>query len=172
MFRSNAGTDAYGSADEFSIDGGATWNAYNPNGTLIDFSATQGWTTTISGDAWEGDSFFITNNTAGSGDNRNARLLAELQLTGTMIGGNATYHEAYSELVTSVGNRTQQSEINGRAQEALLSQAKELREAISGVNLDEEAANLLKYQQAYAAAAQVIAAADSVFQTLLAAVRR
>ena len=162
----------YGKADRFSIDGGVTWNAYNPTGTTINLTATDGWSVTISGEAWVGDVFYVDNNTSGTGDNRNALELAELQLKGIMVGGNATFHEAYSEIVTSVGNRTQQAEINYRAQEALLAQSTEMREEISGVNLDEEAANLLRYQQAYSAAAQVIAAADQVFQTLLSAVRR
>lgn len=168
---SDSGGSLSGVADQYSVDGGATWNAYVSTGTTISFPA-QGWDVTLSGDAWVGDVAYVTPNTAGSGDNRNARSLAELQLQGSLIGGNATFHEGYSELVTSVGNRTQQAEINSRAQEALLNQSIELRESISGVNLDEEAANLLKFQQAYAAAAQVIAAADNVFQTLISAVRR
>ncbi|MDH5300717.1 MAG: flagellar hook-associated protein FlgK [Gammaproteobacteria bacterium] len=119
-----------------------------------------------------GDEFMVNFNTNGVSDNRNALELAALQIKGTMIGGNASYHDAYSELVVSVGNQTRQSQINEQAQSALLHEAQAVRESVSGVNLDEEAANLLKYQQAYAAAAQVIAAADEVFQTLMAAVRR
>ncbi|MDH5545537.1 MAG: flagellar hook-associated protein FlgK [Gammaproteobacteria bacterium] len=167
----HSGGNIYGPADQYSIDGGVTWNAYSTTSTTLNFTATDGWSVTLSGEAWVGDVFYVDNNTSGTGDNRNALALAALQLKGTMLGGNATYHEAYSQIVTAVGNRTQQAEINYRSQEALLNQSKELREAISGVNLDEEAADLLRYQQAYAAAAQVIAAADQVFQTLLQAVR-
>jgi flagellar hook-associated protein 1 FlgK len=88
-----------------------------------------------------------------------------------LIGGNASYHEAYSEIVTVVGNHTHQADINQKAQEALRDQARARYESISGVNLDEEAANMLRFQQAYQAAAQVISTADSLFQTLLSAVR-
>lgn len=168
----HTGGETYGAADRFSIDGGNTWTAYTGAPVTIGNTVTDGWEVVIAGDAWVGDAMYVELNTAGSGDNRNARSLADLQLQGVMIGGNATFHESYSELVTSVGNQTQQAEINYRAQEALLNQAVELRESISGVNLDEEAANLLRFQQAYAAAAQVISAADSIFQTLLSAVRR
>ncbi|MDH5233094.1 MAG: flagellar hook-associated protein FlgK, partial [Gammaproteobacteria bacterium] len=65
-----------------------------------------------------------------------------------------------------------QADINLTAQEALLEQALEYKYSISGVNLDEEAANLLRYQQAYTASAQVVSAADQMFQTLLNAIRR
>lgn len=136
------------------------------------FISLNGWDVSISGTAIVGDDFVVERNTAGISDNRNALLLAGLQQDNTMINGNATFHDAYGEMVVSVGNRTSQSEISFEAQSALLSQAEGLRDSISGVNLDEEAANMLRFQQAYAAAAQVIAAADELFQILIGAVRR
>jgi flagellar hook-associated protein 1 FlgK len=145
----------------------AAWTAYTGN----DLIALNGWEVTLTGDAWDGDSFDVTQNTNGFSDNSNALALADLQASATMISGNATYHDAYSELVVTVGNNTHRADISLKAQEALLVQAKDLKEGISGVNLDEEAANLLRYQQAYAAAAQVVVAADNMFQTLIAAVR-
>ena len=96
------------------------------------------------------------------GDNRNALALAGLQTTGTLEGGAATYEEAYGRLVADVGTMTRQADINRSAQQALLRQAVESREAVSGVNLDEEAANLMRYQQAYEASAQGIGAADEM----------
>jgi flagellar hook-associated protein 1 FlgK len=69
-----------------------------------------------------------------------------------------------------VGTRTHQAELNSEAQTVLLNQAIEARESVSGVNLDEEAADLLRFQQAYQAAAQVITTANSLFQTLIEAV--
>jgi len=75
-------------------------------------------------------------------------------------------------MVVLVGNETHQAEVSYEAQNALLIQAKGLKDSLSGVNLDEEAANMLKFQQSYAAAAQVISVADQIFQTLLNAVRR
>ena len=104
------------------------------------------------------------------GDNSNALALAALQTQGTMDGGRASYLDAYGEMVADIGIQTHRAAVNGDAQKALMNQAIEAREAVSGVNLDEEAANLLKYQQAYQASAQVISVVNSLFQTLFNAV--
>ncbi len=166
-FRNVAGGVSLPYADEYQVDGGG-WLPYNPLVTTT--VALNGWTVDMQGQMWDGDNFLVEGNIVGASDNRNIALLADLQIKGTMNGGNATYQETYSELVVMVGNRTQQAEISFGAQKALLQQAQELRESISGVNLDEEAVNLLKFQQAYGAAAQVISASDRVFQALLNAV--
>ncbi len=163
---SAAGTAPY--ADEYSVDGGVTWLPYTDPTTIT----MNGWEVDITGIPWDGDRFTVEPNTNGAGDNTNALALAELQITGTMVGGTATYHDVYSSLVVDVGNKTRQAQINQQAQEALQSQARAVKESISGVNLDEEAANLMRFQQAYTAAAQVIATADTLFQTLINAVRR
>ena len=110
--------------------------------------------------------------TSAPGDNRNALLLAGLQTGLSMEGGNTNYQGAYSQLIGELGTQTRRAQITSEAQTALLAQAKESRESVSGVNLDEEAANLLKYQQAYQAVARIIAVADDLFQTLLATVGR
>jgi flagellar hook-associated protein 1 FlgK len=109
---------------------------------------------------------------AAPGDNSNALLLADLQTAPTMEGGTTSFQGAYGQLVAEVGTQTRSAQITADAQSALLLQAQESRDAVSGVNLDEEAANLLRFQQAYQAIAQVISVADSTFQTLLGAVRR
>ena len=109
---------------------------------------------------------------AAPGDNSNALLLADLQASLTMEGGSASYQGAYGQLIGKLGTQTRSAQIASEAQAALLAQAQESREALSGVNLDEEAANLLRYQQAYQAIAQVISAADTTFQTLLSAIGR
>jgi flagellar hook-associated protein 1 FlgK len=106
------------------------------------------------------------------GDNSNALLLANLQVAQTMENATASFQGAYGQLVGELGTQTRSAQINADAQGALLAQAQESRDAVSGVNLDEEAANLLRFQQAYQAIAQVISVADSTFQTLLSAVRR
>ena len=171
-FSNSGGLPSPADADEFTILGTISPLsgpfAYTSAGTIT----INGYEIKISGKPKVDDTFTIEQNTSGISDNRNALLLANLQSDATMIGGNATYHDAYGEIVVSVGNRTSQSEISLEAQTALLSQAEGLKDAVSGVNLDEEAANLLRFQQAYAAAAQVIAIADELFQTLLGAVRR
>lgn len=106
------------------------------------------------------------------GDNSNALLLANLQVAQTMENATTSFQGAYGQLVGELGTQTRSAQINSEAQAALLSQAQQSRDAVSGVNLDEEAANLLRFQQAYQAIAQVISVADSTFQTLLSAVRR
>lgn len=106
------------------------------------------------------------------GDNSNALLLGNLQVAQTMENATTNFQGAYAQLVGELGTQTRSAQINADAQTALLSQAQASRDAVSGVNLDEEAANLLRFQQAYQAIAQVISVADSNFQTLLGAVRR
>jgi flagellar hook-associated protein 1 FlgK len=125
---------------------------------------------TVTGGPQDGDQFILEDNVGGVGDNGNALLLAEQQVTGMLSNGTATYEEIYGRLVAAVGSTTRQAEINRDAQEALLNQVVASREAVSGVNLDEEAANLLRFQQAYEANARLITAADSMFQALLGAV--
>ena len=131
-----------------------------------------GFEFTASGDFQNGDELTIENNTGGTGDNRNALLLSGLQTEQTLLGGTASYQSVYGGLVADVGVKTRQAEVGAETESALLSQAQAARDSVSGVNLDEEAANLIRFQQAYQAAAQVIAVADQVFQTLLNATRR
>ncbi len=85
------------------------------------------------------------------GDNRNALLLSGLQGRATLLGSNASYDEVYSNMVADVGISTSQANIAKESREALLTQAKNARDSKSGVNLDEEAANIVKFQQAYQA---------------------
>ena len=66
---------------------------------------------------------------------------------------------------------TQSAQIQGKAAEGILFQSNERRESLSGVNLDEEAANLIRFQQSYAAAARIITTAKEIFETILAAAR-
>ncbi len=106
-----------------------------------------------------------------SGDNRNALAMESLQNADTMLNGTATFIETYSRMVSKIGVETRQSELAFDAQTGLLQQAQAKQSEISGVNLDEEAADLLRYQQAYQAAAQVISIAQSTFDALLNAVR-
>ncbi|MFU8787602.1 MAG: flagellar hook-associated protein FlgK [Methylobacter sp.] len=105
------------------------------------------------------------------GDNRNALQLAELANQLIMVGGKASFNDAYNEVVADVGTLTRASKLRTSAQETLLNQAKGTRESLAGVNLDEEAANLIKFQQAYQASAQAISVARSLFDTLISAVR-
>jgi flagellar hook-associated protein 1 FlgK len=136
------------------------------------FAAYGGISFDISGVPADGDSFIISNNTDGSSDNRNALSLESLQNLDRLLGGTATFDEAYNQVVSDVGSKTSQAELNLSAQESLLERSKEAMSEISGVNLDEEAAKLIQYQQAYQASAQVISVASTLFDTLLSAVSR
>ena len=132
-----------------------------PDGT--DF----GFRVHLSGEPKGGDTFRIEFNTDGIGDNRNAVALAKLQNTPVLANSTTDYAQAYSQLVSRVGSKTHELEINADAQKKLLTQAKERHESISGVNLDEEAANMLRYQNLYQANAQVITTANKLLETLL-----
>lgn len=105
------------------------------------------------------------------GDNGNALLLAALESKKSMLGGNASLEDAYGQLVSNVGSRTHSAEISRDAQKVLYDRAVASREELSGVNLDEEAANLLNYQKAYQASAQVIATTNALIDILIDAVR-
>ena len=130
-----------------------------------------GHTFQIAGSPQSGDTFTVESNVGGVSDNRNSLQLAGLQ-SQPVVGGIVDLQGSYSQFVSNVGTQTHQAGINRAAQNVLLNQSHEARETISGVNLDEEAANLMKFQQMYQAAAQVITTADTIFQTLIGAVRR
>jgi len=107
----------------------------------------------------------------GPGDNTNALEMAKLENKTAMLGGKSTFSNVYGQLITKVGNLTHAAGVSSAAQEVVLNQAKTTRENLSGVNLDEEAANLIKFQNAYQASAQSISIINSLFDSLLGAVR-
>ena len=106
-----------------------------------------------------------------TGDNTVALKLAELEKQTALMGGKTSLSGAYGQLVAQVGTLTHTAKISSAAQETLLNHAKQSRENLAGVNLDEEAANLVKFQQSYQAAAQVVSVANSLFDTLIGAIR-
>ena len=154
---------------------GAEVIAYDPSaansGDALTLTGITGFSFQVSGVPQDGDSFTLSNNSSGSGDNRNALLLADLQRTGTLLGGTATYQDVFNGTIGSIGIQVRQAEASLETQTALRDQAETSLNSLAGVNLDEEAANLLKYQQAYQASAQVVVAANQMFQTLLDAFR-
>lgn len=107
----------------------------------------------------------------GVGDNANVLIMADLQLNNILEGGNASFNDAYGQLIGDIGTKARQAKTGLEAMEAVEQSAIEARESVSGVNLDEEAADLLKFQQAYQAAARVIAVGNELFGTLLQAIR-
>lgn len=148
----------------------------NGAGPLIPYTSgadidINGWRVQVSGSPEPGDTFTVAANVGAAGDNGNGLALAELQLTKLLDGATATYQESYSQLVGRVGSKTQELELSRDAMSILRENAQASRDSLSAVNLDEEAAQLLRFQQAYTAAAQVISAANDTFASLLAAVR-
>jgi flagellar hook-associated protein 1 FlgK len=125
-----------------------------------------GMSFTLNGAPADTDTFTIAPNT-GLGDTRNASLMGDLQSTNVLDGGKATFQSAYATLVSTVGNKTREVQANAEAAAAQLTQAQSAANNVSGVNLDEEAANLLKYQQAYQASGKVMQIADTIFNALL-----
>jgi len=121
----------------------------------------------IKGTPQEGDGFTITFNRDAASDNRNIMSLVNLEMNATLNRGKASLSDVYGLLVEDVGIRTGSSKINASASEGVLEQSVALRNSISGVNLDEEAANLIKYEQMYSANAQAIAVARDIFERLI-----
>ena len=105
--------------------------------------------------------------TGAVGDNSNALLLGALQTTNTLGNGTISYQGAYAQFVSEVGNKTRELSVTSSAASNLLTEANKAVQSQSGVNLDEEAANLLRYQQAYQAAGKVMQIASQLFATLL-----
>jgi flagellar hook-associated protein 1 len=149
-----------------STDSGAEYNVTVAGFGDISF--------TLTGQPNEGDTFTLSDNAGVNfsvGDNRNALLLSNLQTAQTLSDGTASFQDVYGQIVADVGRRTKSAEVNGAAQQGFLNQAIASKDAVSGVNLDEEAANLVRFQQAYQAASQVVMTSRTIFDTLLGAFR-
>ncbi|MBV5308599.1 MAG: flagellar hook-associated protein FlgK [Chromatium okenii] len=130
----------------------------------------KGWELDVEGTPKQYDTFSVDLSKGRNGDNRNLLAMTELQ-TSFLVQGQETFTGSYNSLLTEVGSKTRHAQIEHSASTTLLEDAQASRESVSGVNLDEEAANMLKFQQAYQAAAQVIAVTGVLFDTLLNAVQ-
>ncbi len=136
---------------------------YTPGATL----RFNGMAFSLSGNPANGDQFIIQPNVGGTGDNRNALLLAGLQTRAVLAGGTTGLTDAYGQLLSDIGSRTRELEVASGMQGKLLEEANQSQQSFSGVNLDEEAARLMRYQQAYQASAKVMQMASEMFETLL-----
>ena len=136
-------------------------------GTPIAFN---GIDVTLSGTPATGDSFAINDNANGTGDNSNALQLAAIMNRNVLNGGAESLSGAVNSFVGTVGLQTSQAQNGASAQQSVMHSAQSAQQSLSGVNLDQEAANLVQYQQAYQAAAQVIATSNTLFQSLLGAI--
>lgn len=130
---------------------------------------------TISGRPQDGDQFTVGFNQNGVSDNRNALKLADLQ-NKPVVGVDAnikdvstgvSFTDGYGDMIERVGTLTAQARQDDVATGAILKQSTDNRNSLSAVNLDEEAANLIQFEQYYNASAQIIQVARSLFDTLI-----
>ncbi len=159
-------TIQFTSATTYSINGAGSFT-YQPDQPVL----INGASVTLSGTPANGDTFTIRDNTGGTGDNRNMLAMSDSLSKGVINNGTTSLNSASSSLVGQIGSQTRQVQSSRDAQQIVQKEASDARDSTSGVNLDEEAANLIKYQQAYQAAAHMISVASQLFDSILAAVR-
>lgn len=137
-------------------------------GTPITFN---GASVTITGNPANGDVFNVgAAGAANVGDNSNAFALIDALNAKKLNGGTTSLSSVANNLVSQVGVQTQQAQANASAQKAVNASATDTRNNLSGVNLDEEAAKMVQYQQAYSACAQLIQTSNTMFNSLLSAI--
>ncbi|EJM16578.1 flagellar hook-associated protein FlgK [Pseudomonas sp. GM18] len=148
----------------------ATGAAINDPGPPI-VQRTVSFDMTVAGSPANGTAINVSLSQPGSLDNRNGTTLAALQTKQTVDTGSASngisLNDAYGKLVSGVGAKAAQGKLDSAATEAILANAKGARDSLSGVDLDEETGNLVKYQQYYTASSQIIKAAQEIFSTLI-----
>jgi flagellar hook-associated protein 1 FlgK len=158
-------TITFDGAGAFSVSGTGTGNptgvAYTPGMTI----SYNGWSIELAGTPAAGDTLSIVPTANPSADNRNARAMLALA-DGRSVDGRR-FTDAYAELLADIGLRSQGASATAAMSGQVLQDAKAAKAEVSGVNLDEEAARLMQYQQAYQAAAKLLATAQAIFETLL-----
>ena len=164
------------SAQPVTVTNGGTSTTYPPGAPI---TYTSGATISVgslsfvlSGTPANGDEFTVAPSTStGPSDNRNGLLLANLETKGNVQALGSTtknsYNAAFAQMVSGVGNKTRELKVTSAAEAKVLEQANTAMQSESGVNLDEEAANLLRYQQAYQAAGKMMQIASQLFDVLL-----
>jgi flagellar hook-associated protein 1 FlgK len=125
----------------------------------------------LSGTPASGDSFTVSANTNGLNSNGNALALAALSDSGVLNGGQTSIVNSYSNLTTQIGDAGSDASADLTTQTNLYSQAESNQQSVAGVNLNQEAASLVQYQQAYQASAQVISTAQQIFSSLITAIQ-
>jgi flagellar hook-associated protein 1 FlgK len=160
--------------------GPGNWRALNSSNAVIATGAysaggnidVNGWRVQVGGTPATGDTFTVASNTGGTGDNRNALKLAAVLTRNVLGNGTESLDAASTRLVSSVGVATNGANASLDAQKIVYDNSKSAIDELSGVNLDEEAANLMRFQQAYQAAAQMIRVAQTIFDSIIASVGR
>ncbi|MCH8538830.1 MAG: flagellar hook-associated protein FlgK, partial [Alkalimonas sp.] len=181
-------TVTYLGGDSFQIEdnggtviGTANFGSANYQNLFEEAGVDVGFDFSITGIPSIGDEFTIEFNSGGFNDNRNGLKLAALQTDTSTTrlnalstpGGvnSASFNQTYASMVSLIGERTNQARNSEAANQALLQQSQQWFESLSGVSLDEEAANLVRFQQTYQAATRIISTSQTIFDTLLSAVR-
>jgi flagellar hook-associated protein 1 FlgK len=154
-------------ATHYSVNGAGSF--LYAAGSNIDLN---GWRVAISGSPAAGDTFTVVDNTSGVGDNRNVLAMSQTLGSNVLNGGSDSVNSVTTKFVGQIGVTTGQAQTTLDAQKTILDSAKASVDAVSGVNLDEEAANMLRYQQIYQAAAQIIRVSQNMFDSLLSATAR
>jgi flagellar hook-associated protein 1 len=155
------------SATTYTVNGGPA-QAYTAGGNID----VNGWRVQIGGAPASGDAFTVRSNAGATGDNRNVFALSDALKAGVLDGGVTSVAGAVERLTTNVGLQTRTAQVNRDAEAVVNQDDLAARDAVSGVNLDEEAAAMLRYQQAYQASAQIIGMASDLFNFLMSSVRR
>ncbi len=120
----------------------------------------------MEGEPKKGDTFSVDGNQSGLGSNENALRLTALE-SKKVFGASQNFHDGYLSILTTAGNTSRLAEVAEQALEIVHDQAVRAKDEKSGVNLDEEAANLIRYQQAYQASARLMQTANQLFDALL-----
>ncbi|CTP86383.1 flagellar hook-associated protein FlgK [Xanthomonas graminis] len=157
---------AFIDANQYTVDGAGPFT-YTAGQTI----SANGWSMTLDGAPAAGDTFAVKPTGAGSSNNGNALTLSNLDDAKAFNGGTITLNGAVSGLTTTIGSAARQASYAADAQDVIHTNAQDARDSVSGVNLDEEASDMLRLQQAYQAASQLISTADTMFQSILGAIR-
>lgn len=166
----NGATVSFPSASAYQVTDGSgnvlASGSYAPGQAI----SADGWSLSLTGAPAAGDKIQVAANSNGLNDNSNALALAALADKGVLTGGTTSVVKAYANLTTTIGTVGSQAATNLTTQGNLHNQAVSAQQSVSGVNLDEEAANLVKFQQAYQASAQIISTSQTIFSSLLSAI--
>jgi flagellar hook-associated protein 1 len=171
-WEANAGTYtiSFTSPTQYSVTNSAGTQVASgsyTSGTPITFEGAQ---LTLTGAPATDDAFTVTSNSAANtGDNSNLLAMISALSTSALNGGTTSLNDAANNLVTQVGSLTQQAQSNASAQQSVNQSATDALNNADGVNLDQQAALMVQYQQAYQACAQMIAASTTMFDSLMTA---
>ena len=163
-------TVTFGAGGTYTVTDGAG-NTTNGTYTAGQPITADGWSLSLSGTPSSGDSFTVAANTNGLNDGSNATALASLADAGVLDGGDTSVVASYANLTAQIGSAGSEGNAELTTQTNLFGQAESSQQSLAGVNLNQEAANLVQFQQAYQASAQVISTAQQIFTSLITAIQ-